>query len=216
MCTDILYPWLLLPESAHSTVYIISHTSSYTSVSLFILRDIVKCLFSFALAALSHLDSTIIRPIIIYCEDRKTLQFYYVILLLILIIRKIYIELRVCRMQIIMKVQIYPTSHHRGSYRDNSVIKMVTRRPRGHWIHAKVVHFLQMEGAVCVRGTRRASDTAPIGDGCRFCRGSDPNEYHQDQQFFCLVGPPLVRTTLPPHPLGSLELAVGPAHPYSL
>ena len=31
----------------------------------------------------------------------------------------------------------------------------------------------------------------------------------EDQQFFRFVGPPLVRTTLPPHPLGTLELAVG-------
>ena len=31
----------------------------------------------------------------------------------------------------------------------------------------------------------------------------------EDQQFFRFVGPLLVRTTLPPHPLGTLELAVG-------
>ena len=41
-------------------------------------------------------------------------------------------------------------------------------------IHAKVAYFLQMEGAVRVRGTHRAIQL-PIGDGCRFCCGSDPN-----------------------------------------
>ena len=50
------------------------------------------------------------------------------------------------------------------------VTKMAMRRPQGHWrreqfwgevahFHAEVAHFLQMEGAVRVRGTRRASDT---------------------------------------------------------
>ena len=38
----------------------------------------------------------------------------------------------------------------------------------------------------------------------------------EDQQFFRLVGPPLVRTTLLPHPLGNLELAVESVYPYSL
>ena len=50
----------------------------------------------------------------------------------------------------------------------------------------------------------------PIGGRCRFCRGSDPSTIRP--AFFCLVGPLIVRTTLPPHPLGSLELAVGPLH----
>ena len=82
-------------------------------------------------------------------------------------------------------------------------------------IHAEVTHFPQMEGAVCIQGTRRASDTVPRRRQMLLLLWVRP-QYHQAQQFFCLVGSSLVRTTLPPHPLGSLELAVGPVHPYSL
>ena len=82
-------------------------------------------------------------------------------------------------------------------------------------IHAEVAHFLQMEGAVRVRGTRRASDTVPHQRWVPLLSWVQP-QYHQAQQIFCLVGPPLVRTTLPPHLLGSLDLAVGPVLTYSL
>ena len=100
------------------------------------------------------------------------------------------------------------------------VTKIATQRPRGEdsnfgGIHAEVAHFLQMEVAVHRRGTRRASDTVPHRRRVPLLSWVQP-QYQQNQQIFCLVGPPLVRTTLPPHPLGSLELAVGPVHPYSL
>ena len=37
-------------------------------------------------------------------------------------------------------------------------------------IHAKVAHFLQMEGAVRVEACAEPAIQLPIGDGCRFCR----------------------------------------------
>ena len=61
-------------------------------------------------------------------------------------------------------------------------------------IHVKVAHFLQMEGAVRVRGMHRASNTAPHRRWVPLLSWVRP-QYHQDQQFFCLVGPPLVCTT---------------------
>ena len=54
---------------------------------------------------------------------------------------------------------------------------------------------------VCVRVT-----------SSRWRRG-DHEVAGEDQQFLRFVGPPLVRTTLPPHPLVHLELAVGSIYP---
>ena len=73
-------------------------------------------------------------------------------------------------------------------------------------MHAKVAHSLQMEGAVHVRGTCRTSDTAPHRQ-VPLLSWVRP-QYHQVEQFFCLIGPPLIRTTLLPHPLESLALVV--------
>ena len=79
---------------------------------------------------------------------------------------------------------------------------MATRRPRGRWrrqqfrgFHAKVAHFLQMEGAVCIRGTRRASVTAPHRRQVPLLSWVRP-QYHQDQQFFASLD---LHSSAPPY-----------------
>ena len=54
----------------------------------------------------------------------------------------------------------------------------------------------------------------PIGSRCCFCRGSDPSTIKPSNSLpHWIFTRPYHPTTTP---LGSLELAVGPVHPYSL
>ena len=46
-----------------------------------------------------------------------------------------------------------------------------------------------------VQGTRRASDTVPIGDGCRFCPGSDPSTIKPSKSFASLD----LHSSIPPY-----------------
>ena len=62
-------------------------------------------------------------------------------------------------------------------------------------IHAEVAHFLQMEGAVRVRGTRRASDTAPHRRRVPLLSWVRP-QYHQDQQFSASLD---LHSSVPPY-----------------
>ena len=62
-------------------------------------------------------------------------------------------------------------------------------------IHAEVAHFLQMEGAVRVRGTRRASDTAPHWRRVPLLSWVRP-QYHQDQQFSASLD---LHSSVPPY-----------------
>ena len=46
-----------------------------------------------------------------------------------------------------------------------------------------MVHFLLIEGAVRIRGTRRASNTVPHQQRYRICRGSDPRTIKPSNSF---------------------------------
>ena len=102
------------------------------------------------------------------------------------------------------------------------VTKMATWRPRGRWRRqqfrgdSRRSCAFSADGRSCTRTRHTQSQrySSPSATGAAFVVG--PTPIPSRPAILCLVGPPFVRTTLPPHPLGSLELAVRPVYPYSL
>ena len=99
------------------------------------------------------------------------------------------------------------------------VTKMATRRPRGRWRRqqfrgdSRRSCAFPADGRSCTRTRHTKSQrySSPSATGAAFVVG--PTPIPSRPAILCLVGPPFVRTTLPPHPLGSLELAVRLVYP---